>query len=47
MKLIQRQMKFDLKEENAQLREMLDMNSIKSDVKLSADVIVALHGLMS
>ncbi|MBZ2131898.1 rod shape-determining protein MreC [Streptococcus gordonii] len=30
----------DLKEENAQLREMLDMkNSIKSDVKLSADVI--------
>ena len=30
----------DLKEENTQLREMLDMkNSIKSDVKLSADVI--------
>ena len=30
----------DLKEENAQLREMLDMkNSINSDVKLSADVI--------
>ena len=30
----------DLKEENAQLRETLDMkNSIKSDVKLSADVI--------
>ena len=30
----------DLKEENAQLRKMLDMkNSIKSDVKLSADVI--------
>lgn len=30
----------DLKEENAQLREMLDMkNSIKSDVKLFADVI--------
>ena len=30
----------DLKEENAQLREMLDMkNSIKNDVKLSADVI--------
>lgn len=30
----------DLKEENAQLREMLDMkDSIKSDVKLSADVI--------
>lgn len=30
----------DLKEENTQLREMLDMkNSINSDVKLSADVI--------
>ena len=30
----------DLKEENAQLREMLDMkNSINSNVKLSADVI--------
>ena len=39
--MIQCQMEVsDLKEENAQLREMLDLkNSIKSDVKLSADVI--------